>query len=132
MDISSLVSGSIQHVGEPRPVICPCLLELGLPELGMSLHLAGSDWVKQNTAFLASALKWGHGAARCQLEFQTRVTAFHSWQPPGAVLWDPGDAGVEAPGEWFGLPCSPVSLFLCLNYFETLLPSFSLPHTPLI
>lgn len=66
------------------------LLEPSLPEPVMSLHLAESDWVKQNTAFLASALG-GHRAARCQLEFQTWVTALQSWQPPRAILWDPGD-----------------------------------------
>lgn len=86
-------------MGEPWARYLPLSLELGLLNLGCLYTHGGSDWVKQNTAFLASALKWGHGAARCQLEFQTRVTAFYSWQPPGPALWDPGDAGVEAPRE---------------------------------
>lgn len=60
------------------------------------------------------------------------MAAFKSRHPLPAAFLVARGAKVEALGKQFGFPCSLVSLFLRLNYFETLLPSFSLPHIPLL
>ena len=109
----------------------PLPLGLLLPGPVLSLHLAECDWVKQEPCLLGLCAQMGQ--PRCRWSSRPRWLRFTAGNH---LRWpsrrDARDARMEVPGKQFGFPCSLISLFLRLNYFETLLPSFSLPHIPLI
>uniref|UniRef100_A0A9L0SLC2 EBF transcription factor 2 n=1 Tax=Equus caballus TaxID=9796 RepID=A0A9L0SLC2_HORSE len=130
-----IIDSASEHEAFVRTKTCSLLLCLGdLSSWTGAISASVGDQVKQelSSPFLVCALRWGHGAATCRLELQTQVAAFNGRQPQRTTLWDAVDAKMEAPGKQVGFPSSPISLFLRLNYFETLLLSFSLPHIPLI
>lgn len=93
----------------------------------------GRGWGSRNTQ-----LPWPVHSGRAAeqqdaAELQTQAAAFNSsLQAVPAAFWGALGTTIEASVKQFGFPCIPISLFLRLNYFETLLPSFSLPHIPLL